>query len=332
MMYMKHFIFALALLALPIFVFAEGFVPLTSIPALQEVGNASDLSGFLNGLYRICIGLAATLAILQLVRAGIMYMGGDSVTDKGEARNLILMSLFGLLLVLSPVIVFGIINPNILSLEIDVSGLQSEFAPTPVQQSSQGATALELDNTCTDQSLLNTLQTNLRTGRQNTPTGPLYLTITTQAGVGCCQAVRDTDGSACVGATTQSRVNDRIVQAYTCTCNGGVSNDPNATWSLTQISIRFDLRNVTGAPSSIKDSTPHTMRVNTSTTYPSQAACEAITVSQAQIITNITNNVYLCPSTGGGNCPQRISWVKNQNPFPAEAVLTAGTRTCTQNN
>jgi hypothetical protein len=133
---MKHFIFVLALLALPAFVFAEDFVPLTSIPALQGVGNASDLSGFLNGLYRICIGLAATLAILQLVRAGIMYMGGDSVTDKGEAKNLILMSLFGLLLVLSPVIVFGIINPKVLSLEINVSGLQSTIQST-TQQSEQ---------------------------------------------------------------------------------------------------------------------------------------------------------------------------------------------------
>jgi hypothetical protein len=52
------------------------------------------------------------------MRAGIMYMGGDSITEKKQARDLIAMSLVGLLLVLAPTIVFGIINPDILSLKI----------------------------------------------------------------------------------------------------------------------------------------------------------------------------------------------------------------------
>lgn len=96
-----------------------GFVPLTSIPGIDAAGNAATLPDFLNNVYKLSIGLAAVLAVLQIIRAGIMYMGGDSVTEKKEARSLITLAIGGLVLVLSPVIVFSIINPKILDLKID---------------------------------------------------------------------------------------------------------------------------------------------------------------------------------------------------------------------
>ena len=118
----------LALVFLPFAVFAQDssipstnqFVPLTNIPSLTEAGrsNTLDLTEFLNSIYKISIGVAAVIAVLQIMRAGIMYMGGDSITEKKEAKNLIALSIGGLVLVLSPVIVFSIINPNILSLKI----------------------------------------------------------------------------------------------------------------------------------------------------------------------------------------------------------------------
>ena len=125
---MKHLTALLGLIALitlPLLALAaEGtdFVPLTNIPVLFDTGNAINtpegLSIFLNNIYKVCIGVAAVIAVLQIMRAGIMYMGGDSVTEKKDAKNLIAMSIGGLILVLSPVIVFSIINPEILSLEI----------------------------------------------------------------------------------------------------------------------------------------------------------------------------------------------------------------------
>jgi hypothetical protein len=94
------------------------FVSLTNSPALEGAGNAATLPTFVNSLYKIAIGLAAVLAVLQIIRAGIMYMGGDSVTEKKEAKSLIALSIGGLVLILSPVIVFSIINPSILDLKI----------------------------------------------------------------------------------------------------------------------------------------------------------------------------------------------------------------------
>lgn len=136
---MKYASFLLSLLVLPIAAFAQtatgtdpgtGFVPLSNIPFIQSAGNALNLQSFLNDIYRICIGAAAALAVLQIMRAGIMYMGGDSVTEKKEAKNLIAMSIGGLVLVLSPVIVFSIINPEILSLKIDTTGLTPAAIPS----------------------------------------------------------------------------------------------------------------------------------------------------------------------------------------------------------
>jgi hypothetical protein len=113
---------------------SNGFVPLTSVPAFQQIANggANGLSGFLNQLYVLCVGASALLAVVIITYAGVEYSLGDSVTEKRNARQRITMALLGLVLVLSPTIVFGIINPNILSLKIDTSTLApGGTIPTP---------------------------------------------------------------------------------------------------------------------------------------------------------------------------------------------------------
>ncbi len=115
--------------ALPLLAFAQDtttqFVPLTSLPGLSDFTSSSDLPAFLNNLYKICIGAAAALAVFQIMRAGFYFMTNKgSVSENEQAKHLLQMSIFGLLLVLSPVIVFGIINPQILSLNFNVDKLK----------------------------------------------------------------------------------------------------------------------------------------------------------------------------------------------------------------
>lgn len=124
---MKHLIylfsFVLCLSLVPLLTFAAEFVPLTQIPGISDIANSSTLPAFLNNIYQICIGAAAVLAVLQIMRGGLTYMLGDSITEKKEARSLIVMSIVGLLLVLSPAIVFGIIDPRILNLQLNFTPL-----------------------------------------------------------------------------------------------------------------------------------------------------------------------------------------------------------------
>lgn len=138
-----YFFFVLsAIIFLPFLVHAQtpnDFVPLTTLPNLKEVAETNSLAPFLSQIYKICIGLAAVLAVLQLMRAGIMYMGGDSITEKKEARQLITLSIVGLILVLSPVIVFSVINPAILNLDIHTDNLKSGVGTASAPASSTPA-------------------------------------------------------------------------------------------------------------------------------------------------------------------------------------------------
>lgn len=117
---------AFSLVAVPTALAQEGngFVPLTSLPGLDDVTSSNSIASFLNNLYRISIGAAAVLAVLQITRAGLMYMTEESIAEKKEARHLITMSILGLVLVLSPALVFGIIDPRILELNVDVSQIR----------------------------------------------------------------------------------------------------------------------------------------------------------------------------------------------------------------
>ena len=78
--------------------------PLTNLPVFNGLTTAPSLPAFFNQLYKYCVGIAAVLAFLQIIRAGVMYMGGDSVTETKQARALIGTSILGLVLVLSPVV------------------------------------------------------------------------------------------------------------------------------------------------------------------------------------------------------------------------------------
>jgi hypothetical protein len=135
-----YFFFLLSgLVFLPLFAYAQGneFMPLTSLPGLKEVATQDTLAPFLSQVYKICIGLAAVLAVLQIMFAGVQYMGGDSITEKKDARQRITLAIVGLVLVLSPVIVFSVINPDILKLDIKTCALKeggcsgTGSSPTP---------------------------------------------------------------------------------------------------------------------------------------------------------------------------------------------------------
>jgi len=127
MRYALLFFFATFLLSAST-VYGQGyqFVPLTNLPGIDQVSQADTFPNFFNILYRLCIGAAAVVAILQIMRAGMYFMfNKGSVAHNEQAKHLISSSVLGLVLVLSPAIIFGIINPDILKLKLDVSGIQT---------------------------------------------------------------------------------------------------------------------------------------------------------------------------------------------------------------
>lgn len=132
------------LLVVPVVALAQGFVPLAPITGLTDasalsVANSTNLASFFNNLYKFAIGLAAALAVIQIIWAGldIAIFHKDAVSaitdDKGKIYN----AVFGLILVLSPVLVFSIINPSILNLSLNLPPLKTTSG-TPVGTGSAG--------------------------------------------------------------------------------------------------------------------------------------------------------------------------------------------------
>ena len=115
-------------------VFAEGFVPLAPIPGLTDSVtlnsasgiNANTLANFFNNLYKFLIGLAAALAVIMITWEGLrIATNQDNVSIITDSKGKIYNAIFGLVLVLSPVLVFSIINPSILNLSLNLPALDT---------------------------------------------------------------------------------------------------------------------------------------------------------------------------------------------------------------
>lgn len=63
------------------------------------------------------------LAVIQIIRGGLLIATSGSIGSHTEGRELITQAILGLVLVLSPVLVFYIINPSILNLSANIPPL-----------------------------------------------------------------------------------------------------------------------------------------------------------------------------------------------------------------
>lgn len=104
---------------------ANGFVPLAPISNLTTGAgvNSPDLANFFNALYKYLIGASAVLAIIMIMWGGMEISTQDSIGAHSEGRERITQAILGLVIVLSPVLVFTIINPAILNLSIGLKPL-----------------------------------------------------------------------------------------------------------------------------------------------------------------------------------------------------------------
>lgn len=110
---------------------AEGFTALAPITGLTDAGatsviDSTSLANFFNNLYKYLIGLAATLAVIEIIWGGLEISTKDSVSKQSDGKERITQAIFGLILVLSPVLVFSIINPSILNLSLNLPPLDTK--------------------------------------------------------------------------------------------------------------------------------------------------------------------------------------------------------------
>lgn len=306
---MKTALLILTLL-IPGFARAENFKPLTGLPAFDALSEGSvGMTAFFNQLYVLAVGAAAIVAVVQIMLAGfnLAYSAGNHSTIE-EARNKIQNAILGLLLVLSPTIIFGIINPDILNLDIDTR-IFKENAVEDAAPVNPNVTLppIELENTCALPAALSDLQGNLDAWRVKHPTGEWTASWTEggygQAGVGCCRLVKDKNGSFATPKTNTSYTpSGTLIFTYTCSSNGGLSSTPTSYIVSTMI-----IRLGTAGPYDFiigKNGAAHA--------YPTLAECEQrATYTSDIILGDLKSGAYECAPLHNGDCPKWLGEAKS---------------------
>jgi cell wall-associated NlpC family hydrolase len=81
--------------------------------------SGDKISGYLNVMIRIFIGLCAVLAVVMIVIGGIEYMTSELVSSKEAGKERIRGAIFGLLLALGAWTLLNQINPDILNTDLN---------------------------------------------------------------------------------------------------------------------------------------------------------------------------------------------------------------------
>ena len=106
---------------------AQKYVPLVvdQIDQFNDLQNTTDFGTFLNGLFLFGLAIAAVLAVVMIIYGGVLYMGSESVFNKGEGKSKIQAAIGGLILALVSWLILNTINPDIIS-------STGRFEPSPV--------------------------------------------------------------------------------------------------------------------------------------------------------------------------------------------------------
>lgn len=111
------------------------YTPIVGLPFMNSQQGGINLEEFVRIIYATAIAIAALLAVIKIIHAGVKYMLTDVVTSKGDAKQDIQGALLGLIIVLSAVFILEQINPQLTNIRL-LDGAPGGFSrsqvnPTP---------------------------------------------------------------------------------------------------------------------------------------------------------------------------------------------------------
>ncbi len=116
----KFYFLLFVVLLVPVFVFAQAEpVYLVGIPGVPNIGT--DFNSYINALYTLSIAVAALLAVIKIIIAGLKWMLTDLVTSKEDAKKDIQGAVLGLLIIIAAVIILETINPQLTKTQIFIA-------------------------------------------------------------------------------------------------------------------------------------------------------------------------------------------------------------------
>lgn len=90
------------------------FKPLVNIGIDPELG----FGAYINAVYLLSISIAALLAVIKIIVAGVKWMLTDLVNAKGEAKKDIQGALLGLLIIISAHVILTTVNPELIEFKM----------------------------------------------------------------------------------------------------------------------------------------------------------------------------------------------------------------------
>lgn len=127
----NYYILLFIILLLPVLAFAQE--PPKYLVGIPGIDNPNlELSDYINALYALSISVAALLAVIKIIIAGVKWMLSDIVTSKQEAKSDIWGATLGLLLVISAVLILGVINPQLTTTSLFVSPVADVGVAAPI--------------------------------------------------------------------------------------------------------------------------------------------------------------------------------------------------------
>ena len=123
-----------AVLLLPIIVSAAAtYNPIEPLPGttISSTGDVT-LSSYLEGVYKLLVGLAGVFAVLMIVIGGLQFIAGaDNPSMRSAARQRIVNAIFGLFLAMGSWLILYIINPNLVGSSNIIPPISSVSTGTP---------------------------------------------------------------------------------------------------------------------------------------------------------------------------------------------------------
>ena len=137
-MYMSRFIISTLITVFVLGIFAvpkservqaqqnDGPLLLAPLPGTLSSGSAqggtarATLRTYLPAAFRIAIGLSALLAVIMIVVGGLQYMLSAGGGGKAQGKERIWAAIWGLLLVLAAWLILSLINPNLVSFNLNI--------------------------------------------------------------------------------------------------------------------------------------------------------------------------------------------------------------------
>ena len=113
------------------------YIPLAPIPGLEKgvpfetdpSKNPCPFGKYLNIIIKLIIGFAAVLAMVMIVMGGIEYMTSDLVSSKEAGKETITHAILGLLIALGAFLILNTINPQLLSVCLDLPKATITISP-----------------------------------------------------------------------------------------------------------------------------------------------------------------------------------------------------------